>query len=155
MLVPEAFREALDIRMTSRVCGGKKDLVWTQGRHYNFRETDIVYSADPEVYTKQWSEGVKSVNFAVSVLTASPAGGGTTGVNRNSGFVRIAVLLPDGPRLKRCEIIDTTQDEFVRFLKTGLMCHETPGIPENLYEYFVMGKRPGKISTKQWGVTDA
>lgn len=186
MLVPEAFREALDIKMTSRVSGGIKDQVWTQGSRYNFKTNDLLYSACPAVYAKQWSEGVKSVNFAVEILTASPASGGVNGVKRSPGFVRINILLPvvsildelitiqkndflsfrrrmkfiasrpglqvwnptfpeeingcKGIKLTHNKIIDTTQDEFVRFLKTGFMRHGEGGIPEDVHEYFVREK---------------
>lgn len=140
MLVPEAFREALDIKMTSRMSGGTKEQMWTQGTRYNFRTNDLLYSACPDVYTKQWSEGITSVNFSVSILAASPASGGMNGEKRRPGFVRAEFFLPSGPRLIPAEIIDTTQDEFVRFLKTGFMCHATDGIPENVHEYFVRKK---------------
>lgn len=186
MLVSEAFREALDIKMTSRTSGGTKEQVWTQGSRYNFKANDLLYSACPDVYTKQWSDGVKSVNFAVEVLAASPASSGVNGTKRSPGFVRINILLPvvsildelitiqkndflsfqkrmefiafrpglqvwnptfpeetngyKGIKLTHNEIIDTTQDEFVRFLKTGFMCHATDGIPENVHEYFVREK---------------
>lgn len=143
MLVPEAFREALDIKMTDRILDGKKEQVWTQGSRYNFRATDLIYSAKPEVYTaERWEEGVKSVNFAVEVLMASPASGGVNGIKRKPGFVRIKVFLPVGTKLIYSEVIDTNQDEFVRFLKTGFMCcHALLGIPENLHEYFIKVNR--------------
>ena len=38
MAVPEAFKEPLDIKLTPRKIKKKDELVWTQGRIFNFKE---------------------------------------------------------------------------------------------------------------------
>lgn len=36
MAVPESFKEALDIKLTPRKFAGKTEMLWTQGRIYDF-----------------------------------------------------------------------------------------------------------------------
>ena len=54
MCVPPCFNEALDIKRTERVEGKKKNLVWTQGSAFSFKQGDTVYDT-ADAY-KVWAE---------------------------------------------------------------------------------------------------
>jgi hypothetical protein len=43
--VPEAFREALDIRITSKAISKKTIQVWTQGMSFSFKEGDTLHNS--------------------------------------------------------------------------------------------------------------
>ena len=45
MAVSESFREALDIRFTPRIAGDVKEMIWTQGQCFSFREGDMLHAA--------------------------------------------------------------------------------------------------------------
>lgn len=72
MAVPESFREALDIRLTPRVLAGKKQMLWTQGRMYDFHEGDLLHDT-PQAYT-EWGEALKHLTLSVQVELASSSG---------------------------------------------------------------------------------
>jgi len=43
--VPEAFREALDIRMTTKMMCKKEIRIWTQGMSFSFKEGDTIHNS--------------------------------------------------------------------------------------------------------------
>jgi hypothetical protein len=76
--VPEAFRDALDIKWTTI----SEDLVqtefWTQGSNYSFKagdtlyDTRFAYEKSPGV-PMPWGEALKVMKYCVKVISASPA----------------------------------------------------------------------------------
>lgn len=72
MAVPEAFKEALDIKLTPRMFAGRKEMLWTQGRLYDFHEGDTIYDTS-QAYEK-WEEALKHLKLGVQVQLASPSG---------------------------------------------------------------------------------
>ena len=72
MAVPEAFKEALDIKLTARVYAKKKEMRWTQGNIYDFHEGDTFY--DTKLAYGKWSEGLKVLKICVQVQFATSSG---------------------------------------------------------------------------------
>jgi hypothetical protein len=71
MAVPEAFKEALDIKLTPRNLDKKQEMLWTQGRLYGFREGDIIH--DVKDAYKEWGKALQSLKLSVQVQSASPS----------------------------------------------------------------------------------
>ena len=71
MAVPEAFKEALDIKLTPRIFEKKKEMLWTQGRLYNFREGDTIY--DTSQAYEEWSEALKHLKISIQIQSSSPS----------------------------------------------------------------------------------
>lgn len=141
MLVPAAFRDALDIRVTPRMmtcefCPEDEETkkkcrrsfgIFTQGLGFNFQEHDIIYKAAPEVYGPEcWSECLGHLEYAVRIIGAAPAmvdrneGGGSLALKR--GYLELEVLRPSGTGIARVSLDDcwkTDQVDFVHFLRTG------------------------------------
>lgn len=69
MAVPEAFRDALDIKLTPRMFEKKKAMLWTQGRLYGFHEGDVIH--DHKDAYKEWGEALKHLTLSVQVQFAS------------------------------------------------------------------------------------
>lgn len=72
MAVPDAFKEALDIKLTPRIFAGKKEMLWTQGRLYGFNEGDTIH--DTKDAYEEWGEALKRLKLSVQVQFASPSG---------------------------------------------------------------------------------
>lgn len=72
MAVPEAFKEALDIKLTPRMFAGKKEMLWTQGRIYDFHEGDTIY--DTKQAYEEWGEALKHIKLSVQVQFTSSSG---------------------------------------------------------------------------------
>ncbi len=72
MAVPEAFKEALDIKFTPRTFKKKKELLWTQGRLYNFHEGDAIH--DTIQAYENWDESLKHLQISIQVQFASSSG---------------------------------------------------------------------------------
>lgn len=72
MAVPEAFKEALDIKLTPRMFAKEKEMLWTQGRLYNFHEGDTIH--DIKDAYKEWGGALKRLKLSVQVQFASPSG---------------------------------------------------------------------------------
>lgn len=72
MAIPEAFKEALDIKLTPRIFAGKKEMLWTQGRLYNFRQGDVLH--DTRLAYGDWGKALKVLKLTVQVEFASPSG---------------------------------------------------------------------------------
>ena len=72
MAVPEAFKEALDIKLTPRMFAKKKEMLWTQGRLYDFHEGDTIH--DTKHAYKEWGEALKDLKLSVQVQFASSSG---------------------------------------------------------------------------------
>lgn len=72
MAVPETFKEALDIKLTPRMFAKKKEMLWTQGRLYDFHEGDTIH--DTKNAYKKWEEALKYLKLSVQVQFASSSG---------------------------------------------------------------------------------
>lgn len=69
MAVPEVFKEALDIKLTPRMFAKKKEMLWTQGRLYNFHEGDTIY--DNKQAYDEWGRALEYLKLSVQVQSAS------------------------------------------------------------------------------------
>lgn len=72
MAVPEAFKEALDIKLTPRIFAKKKEMLWTQGRLYDIHEGDTIH--DTTQAYKEWGGALKYLKVSVQVKFASSSG---------------------------------------------------------------------------------
>lgn len=69
MGVREAFREALDIKLTPRRIGGKEEMLWTQGNLYDFHEGDTFH--DSRLAYSDWEKGLKELKLSVQIIKAT------------------------------------------------------------------------------------
>ncbi len=72
MAVSESYKDALDIKLTPRIFKGKKEMLWTQGRVYDFHVGDVIH--DCEAAYGDWVETLKMINVSVQIISASPCG---------------------------------------------------------------------------------
>jgi hypothetical protein len=152
MAVAEAFKDALDIKLTQRIVGGKKQMIWTQGRIFDFKQGDTIH--DVHTPFSVWREAMEHLTLMVQVLEATPSvyvnqetitiEGSITARTQKSeeqpkdkvlegltidrqrfspGFVRFELYLPNDDRsaLKKAGIYETTQENFIVFLQTGVV----------------------------------
>jgi len=72
--LPQAFRDALDVKQTERTLKGKTETFWTQGKLYNFSAGDVVYDT-PLAYTKdeEWRLTIKKIRLGIQVKEARPS----------------------------------------------------------------------------------
>lgn len=69
--VPEVFKEALDIKLSTLVIHKKRYETWTQGHAYSFKEGDTIYSHPHQ----NWKEFLQQENAIVlAVKHCSPSG---------------------------------------------------------------------------------
>ena len=139
--VNESFKDALDIKMTPRVepilkdgerqyeyrlVNGKnkkclitkKVLRWTQGTQYDFTDGSRLYNT-PFGYLV-WASALKHISLACEVIKATPNNLDKKGTHIH-GRVYFILSKPDPGQtcLETIARYDCTQNEFVRFLKTG------------------------------------
>ena len=72
MAVPEGFKEALDIKLTPRIFAKKKEMLWTQGRLYDFHEGDTFH--DTVQAYGEWKEALKHLKISVQIQFTSSSG---------------------------------------------------------------------------------
>lgn len=72
MAVPERFKEALDIKLTPRIFAKKKEMLWTQGRLYDFHEGDTFH--DTAQAYGEWKEALKHLKISVQIQFTSSSG---------------------------------------------------------------------------------
>ena len=122
------FRDQLDIRYVDLVQQNDQDKTkqdvekrWTQGPFYNFAEGHMIYDV-LGTYQQVWKEALQSINVALHVIRATPNGQGKPG-RIKSGLVDFALMAPNQERSCLCNvgIFSATQNEFVHFLKTGVL----------------------------------
>jgi hypothetical protein len=78
--VPEAFREALDIKLAQRMIPnpalpGKTvaETMYTQGNLFSFNKGDVFYDT-PEAYAdEKWSEIIKTIRFCIQIKKTTPS----------------------------------------------------------------------------------
>jgi len=69
--VREAFKEALDIRLTERKIGNRAVMRWTQGNLFDFHVGDTFHDTQ-EAYS-DWAKALKNMSLSVQILEASPS----------------------------------------------------------------------------------
>lgn len=72
MAVSESYKDTLDIKLTPRRFGGKTEMLWTQGRGYDFHVGDTIH--DCEAAYGNWGEALALINLSVQVISASSVG---------------------------------------------------------------------------------
>lgn len=145
MAVSESFREALDIRFTPRIAGDVKEMIWTQGQCFAFREGDMLHSAigaprkltvqvqrasDACFVERESSTSDQTLQLRTIDLTKDRAkvrGEEFAGIQilekrYSPGSVTLAIYEPDsdGGHLREGQRATATQVDFVSFLQTGL-----------------------------------
>ena len=146
MAVSESFREALDIRFTPRIAGDVKEMIWTQGQCFSFREGDTLHSAigaprkltvqvqrasDACFVERESSTSDQTLQLRTIDLTKGKAkvrGEEFAGIQilekrYSPGSVTLAIYEPDsdGGHLRERQRATTTQVDFVSFLQTGFL----------------------------------
>ena len=71
MAVGSRFRDALDIKQTDRLAGGRKARVWAQGGAFCFSGGDTLYDT-PRAY-ERWGTALQSIGRAYQVLGGTPS----------------------------------------------------------------------------------
>lgn len=144
--IPEAFKDALDIKLTTRKEKGKSLSVFTQGKNYAFSANDTIYDT-PKAY-KIWKEALREFNYCVEIQEAVPSENIQTkefkiehptsfledGKESNkqkkfvftktrtsNGYIKFKLLKPDQAKEKLVlhGVYETDQEKFVSFLQTG------------------------------------
>ena len=118
--VGKCFRDQLDIKFTDRVINGKKIRRWTQGKLFCFVEGYVIYDT-PNGYL-QWSEALKRIKLRCLVLRAVPNRLDSKG-NLINGAVVFKLSKPNRNKdsLETIGQYNLTQNDFVEFLKTGVL----------------------------------
>lgn len=87
MAVGSCFRDALDIRQTEKVAGGKKARVFTQGGTFSFSQGDTLYDT-PRAYDEEWGTALQSIGTAYQIIGGTPSRPekGLVSIRRNASF---------------------------------------------------------------------
>ena len=125
MTVWKCFRDALDIKYTSRKENGKTVKRWTQGKAYSFSAGDIIYDT-PRTHLescKYWANAIWDIDQAFQIIEAQPAELKEENGEKilTPGFVKFEILTKnaDQTTLDRKDVAGCTQAEFIEILKTG------------------------------------
>jgi hypothetical protein len=161
MAVAEAFKDALDIKFTQRVVGGKKEMAWTQGRIFDFKEGYTIH--DVRTPYSVWREAMEHLTLMVQVVEASPS----VYVNQETitieGNITARTQKPEGQRKDKVFEGFTINRQrlspgFVRFElylpSEDRSAVEKAGIYETTQEDFIAFLQTGVVRTKQNEVHD-
>ncbi|MCP4268702.1 MAG: hypothetical protein GY777_24500 [Candidatus Brocadiaceae bacterium] len=158
--VPEVFKAALDIKLTTRKKKEKSLSVFTQGTNYSFSAYDTIYDT-PKAY-KIWNEALKEFHYCIEIQEAIPCkiiqtkefktehptsffeDGKKSDKKKvlvlkrtrtSNGYVKFKLLKPDKAKkkLKLHGIYETDQEKFVLFLQTGRLITNNNDIIEFKY----------------------
>ena len=120
MAVKECYRNELDIKLTERKKGKQSFMEWTQGPYFAFAEGDLFYDT-PKAY-KKWAQAIRTIKIACKIISATP-----TNIDKNKnlveGTVRFTIYKPDDnfESLVAIQSYESSQEEFVNFLRTGVV----------------------------------
>lgn len=122
MAVGKWFCPALDIKLTDRVINGKTEKVWTQGPFYNFKEGDILHDNRLAHEAEFWRDAVIHVQHSVQIEKALPV----VYLDEKNGLdpgsvVFVYFVNPEGNRLQKEKEYTCTQNQFVDFLRYGIL----------------------------------
>lgn len=118
--VGEWFKDQLDIKYTNRMEKKKRVMRWTQGKYYCFDAGQVLYDAPTRGL--QWCDAVKCFRIACSVVRATP-----NTINEEKQFIHGQVQFDlhqsrsDGVGLELIGHFQLSQNEFVNFLRTGML----------------------------------
>ena len=70
--VTEAFKDALDIKLTPRKIGTLTENVWTQGNQFNFIQGSVFYDTRL-AYELTWGEALEHLKLSVQIAEARPS----------------------------------------------------------------------------------
>ncbi|MGD0036675.1 MAG: hypothetical protein ABSC53_05230 [Bacteroidota bacterium] len=70
--VPEAFKDALDIKSTPRQIGNRSVNVITQGKLFNFNQGSILYDTRL-AYDLEWGEALKHIKLSLQIEEVKPS----------------------------------------------------------------------------------
>lgn len=167
MAVHNSFKEALDIKFTSIMKGKKKAKRWTQGKQFNFKTGDVIWSRAGYKYggfdtPSELTESRQGIQFGVQVQKATPAVNGTVKIKiepdnienidviikkGGPGWIRFHHYYRDinGGKLwkEHQGAYDCTQEEFIILLKTGLLYQENQTEPIDFFKLSVELERDG------------
>jgi len=71
MAVGTCFRDALDLKLTDKMSGGRKSQIWTQGGTFSFSQGDTLYDT-PKAY-ERWDQALQSIGKSYHVLSSIPS----------------------------------------------------------------------------------
>lgn len=130
MAVPEAFKAALDIRLTARIVNNVSVKAWTQGRMFAFERGDTLY--DAKHVSEDWIDGLKRLTIGVQVTRSKPAR--YENGRFDPGVVVFRVLRKNAANtgLVEAEILECSQEAFVSFLRTGVV-KAVEGVTKDLF----------------------
>ena len=125
MAIGEFYRNELDIRLTERKSDKVSYQVWTQGPYISFSSGHVFYNTK-SVYEKIWSEAIREIEVACQITSAAPCKLDEKGIFLD-GKVKFDLFRKDENQngLVLSQKLETTQTEFVQFLKTGKLPTET------------------------------
>lgn len=132
--VAPVFADALGVILAPRVrtetvrTGGKVQKVrhhysvWAQTTNFAFREGYTLHQSAPSV----WAEQLDGNGISLQIVEALPAAAGNAGMDRDSGFVVFQLFekSDDGKKMQPVSKHTLTQDDFIRYLITGVMPQE-------------------------------
>ena len=70
--VTEAFKDALDIKLTPRKIGTRTENVWTQGNQFNFIQGSVFYDTRL-AYELTWVEALEHLKLSVQIADVRPS----------------------------------------------------------------------------------
>lgn len=70
--VTEAFKDALDIKLTPRKVGTRTENVWTQGNQFNFTQGSVFYDTCL-AYELTWGEALQHLKLSVQIAEVRPS----------------------------------------------------------------------------------
>jgi len=113
MAVGTCLRDALDIKHTDKVAGGRKGRGWTQGGSFAFSQGDTLY--DTPLAYERWDIALQSIGKGYQVLGGAPSRPETqrTLYRRNASFT--GSLKGDQPRAnvpRRKEVFEATPTDW-------------------------------------------
>ena len=161
MAVVEAFKDALDIKRTQRIVGGKKQMGWTQGRIFSFKEGDTIH--DVHKPCSVWREAMEELTLMVQVQKASPSAYVTQEIITIEGSINAKTQKPEGqPKDTIFDGLTITRQRFspgfVRFElylpNDDRSVVEKAGIYETTQEDFIAFLQTGVVRTKENEVHD-
>jgi hypothetical protein len=102
---------------------------WTQGDDYCFTEGDILYDT-PQAYLPLWKDALKHISLACQVVRAVPNTFDADTGKVKKGYVTFILLKPneDRTKLETTGQYHLTQNEFVEYLRTGVLKEGAEGL---------------------------
>ncbi|MFH1820854.1 MAG: hypothetical protein ABH852_00205 [Methanobacteriota archaeon] len=161
MAVGEAFKDAIDIKLTQKMVGGKKQMVWTQGRIFNFKQGDTIH--DVHTPFSVWREAMEHLALMVQVIEASPSVYVSQETIIIEGSINARLQKPEGqPKEKVLDGLTIDRQRFSPgFIRFELYLPnedrstvKKAGVYETTQEDFIVFLQTGVVRTKDNEVHD-